>query len=354
MLVTVNSSRRFDILTWVPAPVLTACFAALLFGAFLLLKGQNPFVILWSIFQGAFLDGYGLKETLTRSTPLLFCALASAIPARAGLFNIGAEGQLHAGAIAATAVALHSGALSSPTTITLMFVAAMIAGALWGLVPAFLRARWDVNEVLVTLMLNYVAIYLVQYLVSGPWKDPSASGWPYSAAFPDNAILPTWAESNVHIGLVFAVFAAFLFYFFLRKTTWGFAIRVIEASPATAGYSGINLSTYIIVLMALGGALAAMAGVGEVSVIQGRLRPGISPGYGYTGFLISCLARHNPMLILPVTLLIGGLYSGADVLQLEADLPGATINIFMGMVFLSFLVSNYFQDRTNKRIARKT
>jgi len=315
----------------------------------LLLEGKNPFITVGAILRDAFGTPLGLKETFTRATPLLLCALAAAIPARAGLFNIGGEGQLHVGAVAATWVVLYLTWVPAPLVIPVMIMAAMIAGAVYGMLPGILRGWFHVNEVLVSLMLNYVGILLVEHLVHGPWRDPSALGWPYTASFPDAAVLPTYGNSNLHVGLLLGGAMALFIFLFMTTTRWGFSIKIVEANPTTARYVGINVAFYTVLLMAVGGACAALAGMGEVSVIQGRLRPGISPGYGYTGFIISWLAGHNAMLIVPVAVLIGGIYSGADALQLTSGLPGATVDILMGLVFLTFLLGRKLDRRLTKR-----
>ena len=312
--------------------------APLLMAIFLLAVGKNPVSVFWAVIVGGFGSSLGLTEAITRMTPIFLCALAVAIPAKAGLYNIGGEGQLHCGAIAATAVALFAPRMPHFMMIPGMIFAAMVGGALWGLIPALLRARFQVNEILVSLMLNYVAIYLVEHLVHGPWKDPGAYGWPYSASFPEWAVLPTFGTSNIHLGILLGFVAVGLAYLILRYTTWGYSIRFIEANPRTARFGDVNIAKYIVILMMIGGAMAAIAGLGEVSVVQNRLRPGISPGYGYTGFLAAWLSRNNPMAIIPVAFVVGGLYSGADALQLTAGLPSSTVDIFVGLAFLTFLV----------------
>jgi simple sugar transport system permease protein len=276
-------------------------------------------------------------------TPLLLCALAAGIPAKAGLFNIGGEGQLYCGAVGATAIVIYAPWLPHALTIPTMIITAMAAGALWGAIPGILRGWLRVNEVLVSLMLNYVAIFLVEHLVHGSWKDPSALGWPYSQSFPSWAVLPTLKNSNVHLGLLLGLVATCLVYFLVKNTVWGFSVRVIESNPRAANYIGIRVGVYMVVLMAIGGAMAALAGLGEVSVIQGRLKSGISPGYGYTGFLVAWLARKNLVAMVFVSFIVGGFYSGADALQLTAGLPSATVDIFMGLIFLAFLVDEYLR-----------
>lgn len=304
--------------------------------------GKNPVAIFWAVIVSGFGSSLGLTEAITRMIPIFLCALAVAIPTRAGLYNIGGEGQLHCGAIAATVLVLYVPWLPHVMMIPCIIIASMVGGALWGIIPGLLRARFQVNEILVSLMLNYVAIFFVEHLVHGPWKDPNALGWPYSAPFPEWAVLPTFGRSNVHLGIMLGFVAVALVYFILRYTTWGRSIRLIEANPRTAQYAHISPGRYIVILMAAGGAMAALAGLGEVSVIQNRLRPGISAGYGYTGFLVAWLAKNNPIAIIPVAFLVGGLYSGADALQLTAGLPSSTVDIFVGLAFLTFLVGESF------------
>jgi simple sugar transport system permease protein len=339
-IIDVASLRRDAWLPGLAGSLAALAVTVLLFSILLLVAGRNPFSTLWALFQGAFGTSFGIRETLTRCTPLMFCALAVAVPARAGLFNIGGEGQLHFGAIATTALVLHGGSSLGVTTVPAMVLVACVAGACWALVPALLKAMLNVNEVLVSLMLNYVAILLVEHLVHGPWKDPSALGWPYSASFPQAAILPTWGNTNVHMGLLLAVVAAVCLWFVMARTTFGFSVKVMEANPVAAISVGIRMQSYLLVTMAIGGALAALAGLGEVSVIQGRLRPGISPGYGYIGFLISWLAGHRFLVVIPAAVVIGGLYSGSDQLQLAAGLPSSTVDIMLGLVFVGVLLGH--------------
>lgn len=326
----------------------------LLFAILLRAMGREPASIFWSIIVSGFGSSQGLIETITRMTPIFLCALAAGIPARAGLFNIGGEGQLHCGALAATAFVLFVPSGPHFLMIPALILVAATGGALWGMIPGLLRGWLQVNEVLVSLMLNYVAILIVDHLVHGPWKDPTAFGWPYTAPFPDWAVLQTLDNSNVHLGFLLGLVAAAVAHFVMRNTTWGFSIRLIEANPKTAEYVKVNMARYILTLMAIGGAMAALAGLGEVSVVQNRLRPGISFGYGYTGFLVAWLARNNPLAIVPVAFLIGGLYSGADALQLTAGLPSATVDIFVGMFLFGALVEGFLRrTRDSERVVVK-
>jgi len=305
----------------------------------LLSAGRDPFAIASGIAANWLGSKVGLVQSVTMTIPLLLCALAAAIPARVGLFNIGGEGQLHVGAIAATAVALHAGSASRLLVIVAMCFAAAAAGALWGFLPGLARARWGVNEVLVTLMANYIAILIVENLVHGAWRDPGALGWPYSASFPSSAILPTIGDTYIHLGLLFGLLIAGICVWASRSTVWGFFARIIQSNPATARYAAVPITRYVTVAMVIGGAAAALAGLGEVSVVQGRLRPGISPGFGYTGFLIAWLARNDFLAIVPVAFVVAGVYVGSDALQLTAGLPSATVDVVTGLVFFAVFLS---------------
>lgn len=326
--------------------------ATIAFGLLMWASGKNPFETLWAVLHGAFGTTFGLKQSLITATPLLLCGLAAALPAKAGLFNIGGEGQLYFGATTATGVVLAAPWLPHRMAIPVLIAVSMLGGAVWGLWPGLLRAYLKVNEILVSLMLNFIAILLMQYLVHGPWKDPSALGWPYSIEFPSWDVLPRLPGSNIHLGLLLGLVFAVLTYFVLRMTTWGFSTRIIEASPATARYAGVRINAYVIALMMLGGAMAGLAGLGEVSVIQGRLRPGLSPGYGYTGFLVAWLADNHILWLIPVSIFVGGLYAGADAVQLRAGLPSTMADIFMGLVFAGFLVRTSLRERLKRQLVR--
>lgn len=331
------------ILVSLVAILLPLVLGMVMFGGFLLVTGRDPVSTMIAVFAGAFGSAVGILETLTRATPLLLCALAAAIPAKSGMINLGAEGQLFIGAIAATFVALHFSYLPQFLLLPLVFISAFTAGALWAAIPALLKLQYGVYEVLVCLMMNYIGLYLLEFLVHGPLRDTSANGWPYSAPFPESATLPLLFSSNVHAGIIFAILVCILFYFIFRYTVWGYRYKVIELNSKLATYAQLPLVKYIFVAMAIGGGMAAIAGFGEASVIQGRLRTGISAGYGYTGFLISWLAGHRFTTIIPISILVGGLYAGGDAIQLTASLPSSTLDIFMAIFFIAYMVVQYLR-----------
>ena len=305
------------------------------------LFGVDPILAYRKIFIGSFGSTYGLSESLVKAIPLLLCGVGLAIAFRAQFWNIGAEGQLLMGAIAATWVALFCPVeLPSWAVLPTMFAAGFIAGALWAFIPAILRAKMQVNEVITSLMLVYVATEIVNYLVYGPWKGAKEWGFPYSDKFPDAAIIPTISGTRIHYPtLILGLVAALLAYFLLMRTRWGYEVRVTGDNPRAAAYAGIPYLRIALLVMIISGGLAGMAGVGEVAGIHGRLRypQGISPGYGFTAIIVAWLAQLNPLVVILTSFLFGGLLVGGDALQVSMNLPVPTIQLFNGTI-LMFLV----------------
>lgn len=352
-------TRRFVTrLRSLTSPVVAASSAFVLalvvVGVLLLVQGRDPLSTYWRVLIGGFGDRFALSETLVAATPIMLCALSVAVAARVGLTTIGAEGQLYVGAIGATYVALAIPEASSWTLIPLMMCAACLCGGLWSGIPGLLRARFGVNETILTLLLNYVAVLLVQFLIHGPWKDPSSFSWPQSAALSSAAQLPRLGNTRIHLGLTFGLGFAFLFWVVLSRTRAGFVARVIGSNARAARYAHYPVARYLVAAMVISGAVAALAGMGQVSAIEGRLRSVLSPGYGYTGFLVAWLTRHNPVAIVFVSLLMGGLLAGADMLQLSEHLPAATLNVFQGLIFFFLLGSEQYIRRLSKTSAQAT
>jgi ABC-type uncharacterized transport system permease subunit len=219
-----------------------------------------------------------------------------------------------------------------------MGFAAFIFGAFWGLLPGFLKAITRTSEIVISLLLNYVAILFLMHLIHGPWKDPFSFGWAQTKSFSLNAVLPHFTKTRIHILLFVGIIIAIIFIIIVKRTKWGMNFRVINASPASSEYLKINFKSYYIFAFMVAGGIAAWAGFGEVSVVHGKLREGISMGYGYTGFLVAWLCSNKFSLIPAVSLLIGGFLSGADVLQISAGLPFATINILQGLILIMILI----------------
>jgi simple sugar transport system permease protein len=327
-----------------------ASAAFFLLGFFLFLFGHNPLSAFMEIFQGSLGSSYGRSEVLVRAIPLMLCAAATAIPARIGLLNVGGEGQLHVGALAATWGALAFSTLPGHLLIPLMVILGIVGGALAALVPALLRTGFGANETITTLLLNYVITLIVEYMVRGPWKDPMAFNWPYTPEFSNAARLSFYGTTRIHAGLWFALVGLLLFYFVLKRTRIGYEIRLIGDNPEAARRAGIPIVRYILLTMCIGGAFAGIAGMAEVSAVQGRLRPGISAGFGYTGFLVSWLALHHPAAIVVMALLFGVVSVGGDMIQISLNLPYATVNILMALIFFIVLGSGFLRKPSRESL----
>jgi ABC-type uncharacterized transport system permease subunit len=319
-----------------PTLVMAAMFVFVAM-AFFLSIGKPPVSTLTDMVMFAVGDAYSLSETLVKTAPILLCALATIVPARLGLISVGADGQLYIGAIFGTAIVLAFPTAPTIFLLPAMLLAGMIGGAFWGFVPGFLRGRLDANETIVTLLLNYVGALLVNALVFGPWKDPSNLGWPATVKFPAAATLPGLFGTRAHWGLLFGVFAAVGFGILFTRSRWGRELAVLKGNAKVGRMIGLSFSREAILTMSLGGALGGLAGICEVAAIQGRLQPGISVGYGLTGFLVAWLSGHNAFGAILVSFLIGGLAAAGDSLQLYAKVPAASATILQGLLFATAL-----------------
>jgi simple sugar transport system permease protein len=322
-------------------PVVAVLLALGLGAGLLLAVGKDPVAVYSAMFQGAFGSVNGLAETLVKTIPLLLAALGVSIAFRMLLWNIGAEGQLYLGGIAATGTALYL-LPDAPRVVLIpaMIVAGFAGGAAWALIAGALRAYLKVNEIITTLMLNYVAILFSQYLVHGPWKNPQGYGFPGTAPLPDAAWLPHLGTTRVHLGLLFGVLAAVILFVILRRTWWGYEIRVIGENERAARYAGINITRNILLVMALSGGLAGLAGMSEVAGIAHQLQTNLSPGYGYTAIIVAWLAKLNPWTIIVVSFLFAGLLVGGDQLQISMGLPAAIAPMLQGTILFFLLGSD--------------
>lgn len=317
-------------------PIISVLLALILCAVFLAFTGRDPFEVYAAMFGGAFGSSYGLSETAVKAIPLALCALGIALAFRMQLWNIGAEGQFYMGAFAASGVPLTFPELPSVIMLPAMVILGMAAGAVWGFIPGFLRAKWRVNEIITSLMLNYIGILWVSYLVYGPWKDPQGMNFPLTAQFPDAAMLPTFAGSRIHIGALLVIALVILFSIIFKNSRWGYEIKVIGASEPAARYAGMNIKQNIYIVMLLSGAICGLAGMTEVSGIVGRLQPGLSPGYGYTAIIIAWLAKLNPIAIIIVSVLFGALQVGGYLVQ-TLGVPATVASMLQGAI-LFFVV----------------
>jgi simple sugar transport system permease protein len=312
--------------------------ALAVFALFLLLKGASPAEAFEGMWRSAFGDGDALGETVLRTLPLLMAALAVAVPARAGLFNIGGEGQLLLGAIGAQAMAmLLDGALPSLPTLVLMAVAGMVAGLVWAAIAGGLRVATGMNEAISSLLLNYLAAILLAWLVFEPWKDPNSLGQAYSEELVGGERLPVIWGDRVHAGVLLVAVVPVLLWLVLRYTPWGFKLRVVGGNPEAARRAGLRVGGLGLAAMALGGAIAGLGGMLEVAGVEGRLRPDMLVGFGYIGFLASWLGRHHPLKAIGASAALAAVAVGGNGLKVASGLSGAAVNVLMALVLLAVL-----------------
>jgi simple sugar transport system permease protein len=329
--------------------LILSVFVGLFLGSlFFLVKGVSPFLALQKIILGSFGSSYGLKETITKATPLILIGSGLSIAFQRKFWNIGAEGQLLFGAIGATWVALFLGPkLSSFWVFPLMFLAGFISGALFGTIPAIFKTKLHINETIVTLMLNYISAELVRFLVFGPWKGKSQWGFPYTDNFPPSATLPLIHGSRIHyITLILSLLVVVVSWFILFKTKFGYEVKVMGENPEAGRYAGINFTKTTLWVMILSGGFAGLAGVGEVAGIHHHLSypESISSGYGFTAIIVTWLARLNPFFVIVSSLFFGGILVGGDAIQTSLGFPAATINIFNGLILFSLIAGGFFLD----------
>ena len=325
-------------------PLASFLISLILTAIMLAIFKANPFVTFAAMFKGAFGSGPNFTETLVKAIPLMLTGLGVLISFRLKFWNIGAEGQLTLGGIAATWVALFGSPYLAPwMVLPVAILMGMLAGAIWAGIPALLKVRLKVDEVLTTLMLNYVAILLAEHLYYGPWRDPQGFGFPGTPPFPDSAWLPRIA-GRAHLGLIFAFILAFVIWFILNRTRWGFELQVIGNNPAAAQTQGIKIALNIMIALLLAGALAGLAGACEVTAISRRLQQGLSIGYGYTAIIVAWLAQLNALAAIFVALLIAALLVGGDQVQMMMGLPAAMGLVVQGMLLFPMLAGSLFTE----------
>lgn len=334
-----------------PAPLravtLAATLGAILFaiaaggGAFLL-AGADPLAAYAVMIEGAFGSAYSLSEVLVKAIPLMLAGLAVAVAARILVWNVGAEGQLVLGGMGAALAALSLRAFIPPgLLLPAVVLAGFAAGGLWAAIPGWLKGRLGVSEILTSLMLNYVAIYWMEHLYFGPWRDPMGMGFPGTAMFPDGARLLRLPGTRIHLGLALAVAAAALLQLLLTRSRWGYELRVTGENPQAASYAGMNLSRNTLWVMVLSGGLAGLAGMAETAGIHYRLQQGLAVGYGYAGIIVAWLARLHPAGVLGVAVLIAGLFVGGDALQAELKLPSSVGLVLEGTILFAVMAGDF-------------
>jgi general nucleoside transport system permease protein len=334
----------------VPAVALAASLA--LFGVFLALIGTDPFAVYVSIYQGAFGSWFSWQNTLARAGPLMLTALCTALPARLGLIVIGGEGALVVGAVATVAAGAALAGAPSVAVITLMMLAGMGAGALWIGAAGWLRHYRGVNETIATLILNYIAIALMSQLVVGAMRDPAVVHRPSSWHVGEANMIGAIPGMDVHWGLALGVGVCVLLYILMQHTVFGFAAQIIGGNIRAARMSGIPVGLVTVVVCCLAGAAAGLAGAIEIAAVQGRASSSIVVGYGYTGILVAFVARQNPLAVIPVAILLGGIRASGGLLQRWHGLPDATVLVLQGIIFVLILASEPLYGRLHRLRAR--
>lgn len=323
-------------------PVLAAIIAILLAAIPLALAGAPIIKAYGLMISGAFGSVFSTSEMLTRATPLILTGLAAAIAFRAKLWNIGAEGQLYMGAMAA--VAIGSGVIDGPSwiMIPIVIIAGMVAGALMLIGPTLLKTRLGVDEVVTTLLLNFIVLLFVQMMLEGALKDPMSMGWPQSEPIIDSAVFPALLERmRVHIGLIIALVSAIALAIFVKRTVWGFEIRAVGENAAAAKFSGISVTKTMILVAALSGGLAGLAGVAEVAGTRGYLATDLSPGYGYAGIVVAMLARLSPIGVIASALFVASVFVGADSMSRAIGVSSYLADLIVAMALLCVLIGGF-------------
>lgn len=328
-------ARRWGLIFSSLISILLIVVAAFGLGAILILViGGNPLQAYWALAQTAFGSVNGFAETMVKACPLLLAGLGVAIAYRARFWNIGAEGQIYAGGITATLAGIYLSGLPALIHLPLTLLAGFFGGGLLGLIPGYLKARLKVNEVITTLMLNYIVIGIASYLVHGPLRD-RASGITISPQLADTAWLPIIiSRTRFHLGILLAILAAGLIYLLLDRTVFGFQVRAIGDNTRAARIAGIRVEWVIVWAVALSGALAGLAGAAEVTGVQHRLVEGFSPGYGYLAIAVALLGNLKPLAIVPSAILFAALLNGAEAMQRAAGVPVSVIYVIEGLVII--------------------
>lgn len=321
-----------------PASALVASF--LICAAAIAWSGASPLKAYWHIFVGAAGSKFAITETLTRATPLILTGLAVAVAFRARLWNIGAEGQLYAGAV--VAATLGAGALQLPglLLIPLIILTAMLAGALVLLGPAVLKLRLGVDEVVTTLLLNFIILLIVSALLDGPMKDPMAMGWPQSPPVLDEArLVKLVPASRLTIGILVALAMVAVVWFINVRTIWGYEMKAVGANPGGARFAGVPVNAAMMRVALLSGALAGMAGALEVLGVKGDLTLDLSPGYGYSGIVVAMLAALHPVGVIPSAILVAGIFVGADAMSRVVGVSSYIADVITAVSLLCMLVA---------------
>jgi simple sugar transport system permease protein len=321
-------------------PFVSIAFALLLGALLILITGRNPLDVYKAMFIGAIGSPYSLSETLVKAIPLMLAGLGVGIAARGNLWNLGAEGQVMMGAVAASWLPIFHPDLPGWVMVPGMLLMGFIIGGFWAVIASMPRILWGINEVITTLMSNYIAMYWVNYLVTGPWRDRQLVAFPFSVPFPSQASLPTFWGTRIHLGIVFAIFAACILWVLLNRTKWGYELRIIGSSNRVAKYAGMNVARNLMIAMLISGGLAGIAGMAEVTGVFHRLQEGIAANAGYNAFVLVGVAGSNPFGLLTAAILFGVLLTGSISVQ-TFGVSSQISQMLQGLILLAVIASSF-------------
>lgn len=331
---------------YVVIPVVALLVSGLLFSLFLIALGKSPAEFFSLVWRGGFGTSFSWQNTLVRATPLIFTALCVAIPARLGLVIIGGEGALVLGGFAAGSIAIPMvGWAPAFLLLGVMAIAGIAAGAMWIGAVGALRHYRGVNETIASLLMFYIAVSILNFFVEGALRDPSDPNKPSTKPIGSENMIGAIPGTDVHWGLIVGVILCAVLYLVLNRTTFGFAAQIAGGNLRAAQAQGLPVGKLMVTSCAIAGACAGLAGFFEVAAIHGKANASLIAGYGFTGILVSFLARHNPLVIVPVAILLGGIAASGGLVQRRMDLPDATVLVLQGLLFIVILVSETFYGR---------
>lgn len=328
---------------WIAAP-LAAILMSLVIAALLVMwSGANPFGVFFLVAKGSLGSQFALLETLTRATPLIFTGLSAAVAFRARLWNIGGEAQLYGGAVLAAVLGTGLLPLPSPILVPLLFIFGGLAGSLLLLGPTLMKTRFGVDEVVTTLLLNFIVLLFVSFLLEGPLKDPMGLGWPQSRKVIEAAQLPRLTEGKrLHLGFIIALAMACFVWFVNTKTIHGYEMRAVGFNPKAARFAGMKVNWVMVKVALLSGGLAAMAGVSEVTGLKGNLTLDLSPGFGYAGIVVAMLAMLHPIGVVVASIFVAAMFVGADAMSRQAGVPNYIAHVMVATALLTMVVAMLF------------
>jgi len=330
-------------LTSAAIPAIAILATMVLFGIFIAFTGRNPVAVYREMYRGSFGTWFSFQNTLLRAAPLMLTALATALPLRLGLVVLGGEGAMLLGGLGAAAIGIH---MHAPLSVKVaMLLVGALAGGVWMALAGALRAYRGVNETISTLLLNYIAIALLNHLVEGLLRDPSSLNKPSTLPIGDDNMLGNFPGLEVHWGLGFGLIACLVTWVLMQHTTFGFAARMVGGNTRAALLNGLPVRRLIVIATFIAGMCAGVAGAVEVAAIHGNANASLITGYGYTGVLVAFIARSNPIAVIPVAILLGGIGASGGLIQRMFELPDATVNVLQGILFICILFSETLHGR---------